>query len=376
MELSQWLEQQRLVVCGGSGGVGKTTLSATLGLWAALHGRKVMVLTIDPARRLANSLGLKAIGNDAVRIEHADLKDEQGELWVMMLDSRGAFDSLVTRLAPDEDLRDRIIGNRIYRYMAGTFAGTHEYMATEKLYDLVSDGGFDLVVLDTPPVKNALDFLESPGRLLKFLDERVLNWFLVPYEADGSRSRRFVFGTSALLYRLIGTVFGKEFITDLAEFFQDFKTLYAGFRERHDAVLNLFRSTDTSFVTVCAPSEASVEIASFFEEELYRRELPSGGVIVNQVHHCHDQEHDATSVLAELAQQVSPDGSQQELRATMARLSMAHRRRFELAKNQAALTESLRNDSQNDGFYKEVPWFRGEVHDVSALLRVAEHLFG
>ena len=144
----------------------------------------------------------------------------------MMLDSRGAFDSLVTRLAPDKELRERIISNRIYRYMAGTFAGTHEYMATEKLYDLVTDGGFELVVLDTPPVKNALDFLESPGRLLKFLDERVLNWFLVPYEADGSKSRRFVFGTSALLYRLIGTVFGKEFIDDLAEFFQDFKTLY------------------------------------------------------------------------------------------------------------------------------------------------------
>ena len=241
-DMEAWLQRTRLVVCVGAGGVGKTTTAATLGLCGALRGRKVMVLTIDPARRLANSLGLASIGNQETKIDLANLGfDTSGELWAMMLDSRSSFDALIRRVASDEGARQRILDNHVYRHMADTFAGSQDYMATEALYDVVSSGKYDLVVLDTPPVKNALDFLESPGRLINFLDERVLRWFLRPYDPNAVFGRSLLMGTSAVVYRLLAYVFGRHFLDDLAQFFQDFQGLYEGFVHRNQAVVDLFR---------------------------------------------------------------------------------------------------------------------------------------
>ncbi|MEM6930055.1 MAG: ArsA-related P-loop ATPase, partial [Myxococcota bacterium] len=232
-DMNAWLERTKLVVCVGAGGVGKTTTAATIGLAGALRGRKAMVLTIDPARRLANSLGLTTIGNVGTKVDLASLGlDAEGELWAMMLDSRGTFDALIAKFAPDEASRDRILSNHVYRHMADTFAGSQDYMATEKLYDIASSGEYDLIVLDTPPVKNALDFLESPGRLVNFLDERVLNWFLRTPGDSSLLSGRIMLGTSAIVFRLLGYVFGQDFLDDLATFFQDFQGLYNGFVER------------------------------------------------------------------------------------------------------------------------------------------------
>lgn len=373
MDLNAWMDEAGLVVCVGSGGVGKTTTAATLGLWAALRGRRVMVLTIDPAKRLANSLGLERFGNSETRIDLAGLPETQGELWAMMLDSRSTWDSLIARVAPTDAVRERILHNRVFRVMADTFAGSQEYMATEKLYDLVSSGSYDLVVLDTPPVKNALDFLESPGRLISFLDEKILGWFLSPYD------RATVFGSlmggaSTVFFRLLGTLFGSDFVDDLTELMRDFKELYEGFRTRHTETLRLFRATTTHFVTVCAPTESSVEVAEFFQAELRNRELQRTAVIVNQVHSCQAAEDDAAAVLGPHVAAVGGVDTSVTARL-LARLSMAHRRLRDLAAAERILIDRAGRAATGVRFFCEIPRLDDDVCDLQGLHEVGRALF-
>ena len=369
--MNDWLSDTKLVVCVGAGGVGKTTTAATLGLSGALRGRRAMVLTIDPARRLANSLGLSAIGNEETRIDLSHL-DAPGELWAMMLDSKSTFDSLIARVAEDEETKQRILNNHVYRHMADTFAGSQDYMATEKLYDIATSDQYDLVILDTPPVKNALDFLESPGRLVNFLDERVQSWFAQP---SGGFGRRWMMGTTAVVYKLLGAVFGDEFIEDLTQFFRDFSVLYGGFLERHATIMKLFHDEHTSFVTVCAPTESSLDVATFFQEELAERELPRGGIIVNQVHTCEGDHHDARAVLGDLATELGADLPPAVVGGVLARLGMAHRRLHALTVAEASLTAAVRRAGRGGGFYQEVPRLEGNVHDLEALSKVSTAIF-
>lgn len=373
MDLNAWVRDTKLVVCVGSGGVGKTTTAAAMGLWGAMQGRKVMVLTIDPARRLANSLGLSRFGNEEARIDLSSLAPLQGqnkgELWAMMLDSQRTFDDLVARFAPDPVLRDRILQNHVYRHMSETFAGSQDYMATEKLFDVAMSGRYDMVVLDTPPVKNALDFLESPGRLVNFLDERVLKWFLT------GGSSRFMFSTSNIVMKLLGHIFGREFLDDLALFFNEFQVLLEGFRERHQHVLELLHGPETSFVTVCAPTEPSVEVATFFQDEFRARGLPRAGVVVNQVHRCAHDAHDADAVLGDLARELGADLPPEVVASVLARLGMSHHRLYELAEAERGLIQRVRGASRGGGFLQQVPRLEGEVHDLPSLLEVGRNLF-
>ncbi|MBT3217489.1 MAG: ArsA family ATPase [Proteobacteria bacterium] len=375
LNLNKWLSKTRLVVCVGSGGAGKTTTAASIGLWGALQGRKAMVLTIDPAKRLANSLGLKKFGNEETRIDLSPLdSDTDGELWAMMLDSRRTWDGLIIRGAPNEETRDRILNSHIYRHMADMFAGSQDYMATEKLFDLVTAEKYDLVVLDTPPVKNALDFLESPGRMINFLDEKVLKWYLLPF-AKAKVGKRFMLGTQAFVYRLLAYIFGKEFLEDLGLFFQEFQSLYAGFRERHDAVVRLFRADDTGFLTICAPTESSIDVAVFFQEELKEREIPRAGVVTNQVHTCSGSFHDAFAILKEEADKAGTDLPPTVVSAVLARLGMAHRRLLQLATAEEKMTKAIRKAAKGGGFYAEIPRLEQQVHDLLSLRQVAENLF-
>jgi anion-transporting ArsA/GET3 family ATPase len=383
--LDTWLDDHHLLVTVGSGGVGKTTSAAAIGLYAARRGRRVMVLTIDPARRLANSLGLEAIGNAETRIDLAPVEpDATGELWAMMLDSRSTMDALVARVA-EPDVAERIFDNHVYRHMADTFAGSQDYMATEKLYDLVTSGAYDLVVLDTPPVKNALDFLESPGRLLNFLDEKVLEWFLEPRQASGWSG--LMWGTSAIVHRLLGHVFGNAFLDDLAVFFEDFQGLYDGFRERHERVVGLLRGEDpdlrTSFVTICAPTQSSLDVASYFTSELARRRLPRAGIVVNQVHRCegetHDARHHLAGVVGDLVGARDAAGTPWHPRtgpSLLARLGMAHRRLRNVVDAEREMIVQLRHEARGGGFYQEVPRLDREVHDLPSLAAVGTALFG
>jgi anion-transporting ArsA/GET3 family ATPase len=367
--LDRLVEQQRLLVCVGSGGVGKTTSAAAIGLRAALRGRRVLVLTIDPARRLANSLGLTEFGNTEVRIDLGDRAT--GELWAMMLDAPSTLDDVIRRVAKDDVTREAIFANKIYRHMAGSFSGSQEYMATERLYDVYGSDRYDLIVLDTPPVKNALDFLESPGRLVRFLDRQIMKWFLTPYEEEKVFGKRFLMGTSSVVYRLLGHIFGREFLDELSVFFALFKDLYDGFRERHEAVGRLFAATTTSFLVVSAPTEPSVDVARFFLDELRTRKLPIGGVVVNQVHTASTSVPDVDALLGPGARALDA-GTAGPL---LARLGAAHRRLRDLSVLEAARVEELRRASAGAAWVKVIPRLPDEVHDLDGLLRLHLNLF-
>jgi anion-transporting ArsA/GET3 family ATPase len=375
MKFESILEGRSLIICVGSGGVGKTTTAASIGLRAAHMGKKVLVLTIDPARRLANSLGLKQFGNDEMRIDLSSMPDARGELWAMMLDNRKTFDDLIARLAPDERSREAILNNRIYRATADNIVGSHDYMATEKLYDVVIQGDYDLVVLDTPPVKNALDFLDAPGRLARFLDKRIMKWFLAPYD-ERKIFGKLIRGTSAVVFRLLSYIFGRDFLRDLSEYFTVFKDLYDGFRERQEAVVELFGSEETVFVVVCAPNGPSVEVAEFFLKELKRRQMNNPGVVVNQRHVVLEESPDVQEVLEARAREIAgPDGDALVGRV-LARLKAAHHRLRELSQVEDRLVGGLRSDLRPDQDLWSVPRFEEEVHDLKSLDRVGATLFG
>lgn len=371
MSLSDLVLSRKLLVCVGSGGVGKTTTAATIALRAALGGRRVLVLTIDPARRLANSLGLSSFGNKEVRIDLGDRTD-RGELWAAMLDAPSTLYDMIGRVAKDDAQRDAIYANKIFRNIAGSFSGSQEYMATERLYDVVASGRYDLVVLDTPPVKNALDFLDSPGRMAKFLDRQIMKWFLTPYEEDRVFGKRLMLGTSAVVYRLLGNIFGREFLDELSVFFTLFRDIYDGMRERHEAVSSLFSDRGTSFVVVSGPTEPSVDVASFFLDELRARKLPIGAVVVNQVHRCSSVVPDVETLVGAAAREADPQHAAQ----VVARLGAAHRRLRELAALEASWVEQLRRSARSTVPMVEVPRRAGEVHDLPALLDLHRFLFG
>lgn len=276
-----------IVVCAGSGGVGKTTVSAAIALEASKRGMHTIVLTIDPAKRLANSLGLERLGNtpsriDPVRFEAAGL--EPCPLDAMMLDTKTAFDELVLTYARDESRAKIILKNRFYQAISGALSGTNEYMAMEKLYELHEKGTYDLIVIDTPPTRNALDFLEAPERMTSFLEGRVLKYFLLP--AIGSGKGIFkAFNVAAVSFlRIVKRIVGVQVLEDVAEFFQNFEGMYDGFKQRAQDVFELLRQPGSRFVVVTVPNEDAVVEAEFFSNKLGSYDLHLGGVVVNRAH--------------------------------------------------------------------------------------------
>lgn len=278
---------QQIIVCAGSGGVGKTTISAAIALQAARRGRKTIVVTIDPAKRLANSLGLKQLSSRPRRIspEHFESAGlDPAPLDAMMLDTKSTFDELVFRYARDRRRAERIIGNRFYQAISGALSGTNEYMAMEKLYELSTARDYELIVIDTPPTRNALDFLDAPKRMTSFLEGRLLKWFLLPAIGGGKGIFRVVnFAASAFL-KIVTRVIGAEILKDTADFFANFEGMYEGFKERAQAVFELLRKDSTTFVVVTSPTEQAVDEALFFASALNSHQLAFGGVVVNRVH--------------------------------------------------------------------------------------------
>ena len=374
-DFGELLQSRNLLICVGSGGVGKTSMAAATGLRAALEGRRVLVLTIDPAKRLANSLGLQRFGNDEMQIDLSAMGDVKGELWAMMLDSRHTFDNLIRRVAPNPKARENILSNHVYRNITDTIVGNQEYMATEKLYDVVDSGRYDLVVLDTPPVKNALDFLESPGRMSKFVDKRIMKWFLMPYD-EGKIFGKFFKGTSAVLFRLLSYVFGREFLADLSEFFVHFRDLYEGFQERHEAVLKMFHASSTGFLVVSAPNQPAMDVARFFVEELQERKMPGIGVLVNQRHMTLGESLNSEEIFGEKARSAAADLAPHTAGALLARLGASHRRLRELSALENDLVSDLSTIIPADQSLWSVPRLPGEVHDLQGLSRVGDCLFG
>jgi anion-transporting ArsA/GET3 family ATPase len=283
-DLVERLAGMRVVVCAGSGGVGKTTTSAAIAMGLAARGARVCVVTIDPARRLADALGIEQLGSEPRRVDDARFAGHgitiEGELWAMMLDPKRTFDELIARLAPDDKTRDEILANRIYRELSGAVAGSQEFTAVAKLYDLNRSGQFDVIVLDTPPSRNALDFLDAPDRLTSFLEGRALRLFLAP---SGLAAKVVGRGTS-VVFGVLRRVTGVDLMNDLSVFFAALSTVLDGFRERAAGVKALLADGATAFLIVTSPEREPVEEAIFFRGKLREAAMPFGGLVVNRVH--------------------------------------------------------------------------------------------
>jgi anion-transporting ArsA/GET3 family ATPase len=283
--LGRLAAEHPIIVCCGSGGVGKTTTAAVLALAAARLGRNAVVVTIDPARRLANALGLDALSDTAHEIDR-ELWDPDGSappggrLSALMLDTKSTFDHLVLKYSADEVQGQRILENRFYRNISGALSGTQEYMAMEKLHELHEDGGYELIVIDTPPTRNALDFLDAPARLTRLLDNKVFRLVMAPTRAS------FRVANLALqaFFRTVSKVIGIEVVEDLVLFFQAFEGMEDGFRQRAHRVLELLSDERTAFVLVTAPARDAVSEAGYFADRLEGAGLRVNGLVVNRIH--------------------------------------------------------------------------------------------
>ncbi|MBA0127412.1 ArsA family ATPase [Haloechinothrix sp. YIM 98757] len=274
--------ETKVVVCCGSGGVGKTTTAAALALRAAERGRQTVVLTIDPARRLAQSLGLRELGNHPKKITVEGF-DPKGELWAMMLDMRRTFDDMVLAHAGPERA-EQLLANPFYQTISSSFSGTQEYMAMEKLGQLVASDEWDLIIVDTPPSRSALDFLDAPGRLSSALDGRMIKMLAGPARAGGWGVRKVVSAGFSMFSKAVSTVVGGQFLADASAFMQAFDTMFGGFRERATKTAELLRSADTAFLVVAAPEPDALREASYFVERLSEESMPLTGLIANRTH--------------------------------------------------------------------------------------------
>jgi anion-transporting ArsA/GET3 family ATPase len=368
-----------LVVCG-SGGVGKTTTAAATATMAAIkQGGRVLVLTVDPAKRLANAMGLEALGNVETRVPQAAFEAAgvtcRGELWAAQLDTKQSWDDLVRRHAPDAETVKRILENPLYQNVSGRFVQSHEYIALERLYELHSEGSFDLIIIDTPPTRNALDFLEAPERMADFFSSRLLRLLIVPYRS------RLVNLASRPFYQVADRVLGSQFLEDIAEFFILFQTMYDGFVQRARAVERLLHDKRTTFVVVSTLEAAPVHEAEFFIEVLKTKRFHLGALVLNKVLPDGFLEPGAGSRAAWLSEHAP------EVAAKIAPLAGAEPEQVERVLNEVA--ESFRNFevvAQREAKQRaelasvpdvvvSVPYFETDIYDLAGLVRLGEEIW-
>ncbi len=361
-DLSCLVRERSTVVCCGSGGAGKTTTSAAIALAGAAAGRRACVVTIDPARRLADALGLDELGNDPRLVEG----DWPGELYALMLDAKGTFDDLVRKYAGDPEQAERILANRLYRNLTAALSGTQEYMAGEKLYELSESGRFDLIVVDTPPTRNALDFVDAPGRLTRFLENRFFRILLMP----GRASMKALSVASQTLLRTISKVAGSEIVEDAIAFFRAFEGMEQGFRDRARRVEQLLADEGTAFVLVAAPRRDSVAEAHYFSKRLKEAGIPVAALIMNRVL---PDFKAGERTEGKARQLVIPEGVD-EARAAL----LALRRNLDELEKVAAIEHGYLAQLERgvEGEVVTVPYLANDVHDLDGLRLVAEHLDG
>jgi anion-transporting ArsA/GET3 family ATPase len=363
--LRDLVAHRHVLVCCGTGGVGKTTTSAALAIEGARRGRRTVVVTIDPAKRLANALGLQTLSDTPNEIPRAawdplGTAAPTGRLFALMLDTERTFDQLVQKYALTPEQAESILENRFYRNVAGALSGTQEYMAMEKLFDLHDSGAFDLIVVDTPPTRHALDFLDAPRRLTRLLDNRVFRMVMVP---AGAAMRIGSIAATALL-RTISRVVGTEAVDDAVAFFRAFEGMEQGFRDRANEVMGLLESRETAFVLVTSPRRDAVEEAEFFAERLAVARHSVDALVINRVHPRFTEESPA-------ALRDRAAGAPAELAARIANLAdfeeVARRERDELLGLEQRIGSAP---------VTYVPELGRDVHDFAALRAVGAHLAG
>jgi anion-transporting ArsA/GET3 family ATPase len=383
MTLAELVATHRIVISAGSGGVGKTTVAASVALWGALQGRRTVVITIDPARRLASSMGLAALGSEVSEIPRPILAGQglepRGTLAALMLDQKGAWDALVERHAPAE-ARARILQNRFYQHLSQAFAGSHEYMAIEQLCVLAESGEWDLIVVDTPPTRHALDFLEAPRRLDDFLDRSVIRWFVKPYFSAGWAALQAVNRTATFILRRLEQATGVGALAEISDFFSSMSGLFENFHARVARAYEVLRGPETAFVLVTSPEEQVLGDAEYLCAKMSELAMPLRGVVFNRVHREMTRKPRRGSVhevdAGDIVQIAGAIGRALKGEPKLAR---------ELAQNfldyeVLARGEQLRMEQFEVGLTEgvpvaRVPNFARDVHDLRALARMHEHLF-
>ncbi|MGH3516200.1 MAG: ArsA family ATPase, partial [Haloechinothrix sp.] len=353
------------VVCCGSGGVGKTTTSAALALRAAERGRQTVVLTIDPARRLAQALGLRSLGNHPQQVTFPGF-DPKGELWAMMLDMRRTFDDMVLAHAGPERAQ-QLLANPFYQTISTSFSGTQEYMAMEKLGQLAASGDWDLIIVDTPPSRSALDFLDAPGRLSSALDGRMIKLLTGPARAGGWGIRKVVSAGFGMFAKAVSTIIGGQLLADASAFMQAFDTMFGGFRERATKTAELLRSQGTAFVVVAAPEPDALREASYFVDRLSEEGMPLSGLVANRTHPVLAT-LSATRAIA--AADSLDKGNDAPLAAAVLRL---HADRVALADREKRLLARFTRAHPGVPVVR-VPALPSDVHDLDGLREIGERL--
>jgi anion-transporting ArsA/GET3 family ATPase len=375
LDLVGTLRGRRVVVVAGAGGVGKTTVSAALALGLACRGARVAVVTIDPARRLASALGIEHLGDtphrvDPSRVEAAGLQ-MTGTLDALQLDPQATFDRLVAREAPDDAARDKILRNRVYRHLSGAVAGAQEFMAVERLHELVDSGDYDAVVLDTPPARNALDFLDAPERMTRFVEGRGLRLLLGPRSGAGRTGWRALQAGGHMLMSVVERLTGAQLLTDISEFLQSFDGMYQGFSERASAVRVLLASDSTRFVVVTGPRPEPAGEAIALWRRLRDERYPLGAVVVNRVHAEPGGDGAAPDGLATLLRDAgAPDPEGLAARATDA--LMTARARAAADRHEMQVVASALDDPPT----VMVPALDDDPVEVAGLARVTRELEG
>ncbi len=375
------LASREMVLVTGSGGVGKTTMAAALAVAAVLHQKgRVLVLTVDPARRLADALGIGMFGNTPTRVPDTAFAGlgakPKGELWAAMLDTKAGWDELIERHAPDAKVRDAVLSNPLYQNITSRFVHSHDYLAMEQLHELHATGDYDLVIVDTPPSRNALDILDAPSRMVEFFGSRLLKWLTVPYRS------RLVNVATKPFYQIADRVLGSRFLRDIGDFFMLFQAMEKGFVSRAKEVEQLLGDRRTAFVVVSTLETAPAHEAAYLAAELRRRKLPLGAIIVNRVlpESIGDEAaadsagtllelSDDEAFVAEVATRIEaePDVTAAVLREVATRFSdmaLVATREAERRAELASLTTCL----------LAAPSLDGEVNDVHGLAQLAGHL--
>ena len=379
----QLLATREIVVTCGSGGVGKTTTAAAAGAMAAVHlGGKVLVLTVDPARRLATALGLEQFGNVETQVPASAFAEvgvePRGELWVAMLDMKASWDDLVNRYAPDEQTRTAILSNPLYQNITGKFVQSHDYIAMERLYEIHLSGRYDLIIVDTPPTRNAIDFLEAPERMADFFSSRLLRWLTAP-----ARSR-ILSTASKPFYSMADRILGSQFLQDIADFFLLFQTMYDGFVERARSIERTLADRCTTFVVVSTLDTAPAREAEFFIDALAERDLNLGALVLNKVlpsffvdaeagataeQVCRDSETLAGQVAAEGIGGCEDAGQVARVLSEVGESFVNYRVVATREAEEAALL------GERPGLVVAVSYLESDVHDLGGLLELGERLW-
>lgn len=379
------LTNKKTLIAVGPGGVGKTTTSAALAVHAARQGMKVLVLTVDPARRLASSLGLKELGNQEVEIDPRLFEEagiplrpgpdgRTGRLFGMMLDVKSTFDALIERHAPTPEIRRKILTNPFYVQGSSALAGSQEYMAMEKLYEIRETRDYDLVVLDTPPTANALDFLRAADRLEDFLGSQTARVLVEGAKAAGRFGLGFL-KVNTFIMRGLNKFVGADMFLNVLEFVQSFHEMYAGFKQRAARVKEILRSPDVSFLVVTSTDGAAMDEATFFHDQLKRAGMPFGALLVNRVRTTHLAD-DQLDGLAEHVLEVAPKIGDHAALERVARVAEEAARDWHVLAqvDRERIAEVTRRFAERgDGArVVSVPLFERDIHDIGTLARYAE----